>query len=137
MSETLEIRRAGYRGYIGSRPIAGSRVAQHIQNLVIREHARKHGLGYLLSATEYAMPGCYLILTQLLEELSDLEGIIAYSLFMLPRARERRIAMMNTLLDRGGVFHAAVEDIRVATAGDVRRIDDIITIQQLLDKRSA
>ena len=43
--------RYGYRGYITSRPFLGERAPQHIQNLVIRDYAAKHGLDYLLSVT--------------------------------------------------------------------------------------
>ena len=73
------------RGYIFSRPFAGERVPQHVQNLVIRDYCQKQSLNYLLSATEYAMPDSYLMLEQVLRELPGLEGIVAYSLFQLPR----------------------------------------------------
>ena len=33
----------GLRGYIASRPVAGARVPQHVQNLVIRDYARRKG----------------------------------------------------------------------------------------------
>lgn len=68
---------------------AGQPHPQHIQNLVIRDHAKRHGLLFKLSATEYVIPGCYMMLEGLLEELPALEGIIAYSLFMLPPQRTR------------------------------------------------
>src|SRR5882757_7640146 len=59
----------GYRGYVFSRSVDNHRVPQHIQNLVIRDYAARRKLHYLLSATEYAMPGCYLILEQVLADL--------------------------------------------------------------------
>lgn len=67
------------RGYIFSRPFMGERVPQHIQNLVIRDYCDRYNLHYLLSATEYAMVGCHLMLEQVLNELADLDGIVAYS----------------------------------------------------------
>ena len=73
----------GLRGYIFSRPFMGERVPQHVQNLVIRDYCKKQGFQYLLSATEYAMPNSHLILQQVLDELSELDGIIFYSLFLL------------------------------------------------------
>ena len=72
------------RGYIFSRPFMGERVPQHVQNLVIRDYCERNQLQFLLSATEYAMPNCHLIFEQILIELSDLHGIVAYSLFQLP-----------------------------------------------------
>ena len=67
------------RGYIFSRPFMGERVPQHVQNLVIRDYCERHQLQFLLSATEYAMPNCHLIFEQILSELSDLHGLVAYS----------------------------------------------------------
>lgn len=72
------------RGYIFSRPFMGERVPQHVQNLVIRDYCKRTGLQFLLSATEYAMVDCHLILEQILDELVNLHGLIAYSLFQLP-----------------------------------------------------
>ena len=54
--------RFGYRGYIASRPVRGLAQPQHVQNLVVRDYASRAKLPYLLSATEYAMPGCYMVL---------------------------------------------------------------------------
>jgi sporadic carbohydrate cluster protein (TIGR04323 family) len=127
---------AGYRGYIASRLVAGNRTPQHIQNLVIREHARRRGLAYLLSATEYAMDGCYLMLMQLIDELGQIEGIIAYSMFMLPQRRERRRVVYERLLERGGILHFAVEDMVIATPDDAGRVEEIIILQQLVQTPS-
>jgi len=74
----------GYRGYVFSRSVDSHRVPQHIQNLVIRDYAARCKLHYLLSATEYTMPDCYLILEQVLAELAALDGVILYTMFMLP-----------------------------------------------------
>ena len=52
----------GCRGYVGSRIYQCGDFPQAVQNMVIRNYCQKHQLTYLLSATEYAMPGCYMIL---------------------------------------------------------------------------
>ena len=82
----------GYRGYVFSRSVDSHRVPQHIQNLVIRDYAARRKLHYLLSATEYAMPDCYLILEQVLAELAALDGVILYTMFMLPPASAASVA---------------------------------------------
>ncbi len=66
--------RSGHRGYIGARPLNGSRTPQHVQNIVIRDYARRKNLQYLLSAVEHIMPGSYMILEDLLDELPRLNG---------------------------------------------------------------
>lgn len=122
----------GVRGYIGSRPYAGQRTPQHVQNLVIRDYCQRNGLTYLLSATEYAMPGCYMMLSQVLEELPTLSGFCAFSLFMLPDDRQSRADVYRRILDTGKTFHAAVENLSIADESDVRRIEDIWRVQQKL-----
>lgn len=124
----------GFRGYIASRPIDGQRAPQHIQNLVLREHARKHKLAYLLSATEYAMPGCHMMLEQVLDELPRLGGVIAYSMFMLPRNPVRRRAVYDRVLGLGRQFHAAAEDLILAGPADVARWEDIFLVHSAFSR---
>ena len=123
----------GYRGYVAARPVLGNRVPQHVQNLVIRDFARRQGLAYKLSGTEYAMPGCYMMLEEILDELPRLEGFIAYTLFMLPRSTERRLAVYRRIIDAGRIFYGAVEGLALANWDDAGRIEDIWRVQLALD----
>lgn len=116
----------GYRGYIASRPVRGSTVPQHVQNLVIRDFAQRNGLLFKLSATEYAMAGSYMMLNAVLAELPQLDGIILYSQFMLPERPERRRAIYDRVLAEGKVLAGAVENLTLRTPADVRRWEDII-----------
>ena len=121
--------RFGYRGYVASRPILGSRAPQHVQNLVLRDYCSQRGMHYLLSATEYVYPSCYLMLEQVLDELPRIQGIVAYSLFMLPRSRERRDRIFARVLDSGASMHFAVEALSCASPADVARLEDILRVQ--------
>lgn len=123
-------RRSGYRGYVASRPILGSRVPQHIQNLVLRDYAGRTGITYLLSATEYTFPHSYLMLEHLLSELPEIEGAIAYSLFMMPWRRERRLAAYRRVLDAGASLHFAVERLVLAREADIADLENIFQVQQ-------
>jgi sporadic carbohydrate cluster protein (TIGR04323 family) len=78
----MSIRKA--RGYIGSRMIERS-VPQHIQNIIIRKWCEDNGFEYLLSATEYQMPGSTMILDSIQEEV-----IVFYSVFLMPEDRKKR-----------------------------------------------
>lgn len=121
---------AGYRGYISSRPFMGERVAQHVQNLVIRDYAGRHKLAYKLSATEYAMPGCFMVLTSVLSELPILEGVIAYSLFMLPAVRARRQDVYASFLKEGKPLHFALEALCMASAADADHVETLWQVRQ-------
>ena len=124
--------RRGHRGYVAARPFFGERAPQHVQNLVIRDYAAKRGLHYLLSVVEYAMPGCDMMLEQALLELDRIEGLIAYSLFMMPERRERRLAVYRRVLEADGSLHFAVEGLRLEAEGDIARLEDIYQVRQLL-----
>ncbi|MDQ2105842.1 LIC12192 family sporadic carbohydrate cluster protein [Azospirillum isscasi] len=126
--------RRGYRGYIASRPVQGNRTPQHVQNLVIRDYALRNGLLFKLSATEHAMPHCYMMLEQVLDELPSLEGMIVYSLFMLPQRRERRLDVFRRVLDQGAALHTAVEGLLLAGPDDIGRLEDIRRIQEVMDR---
>jgi len=122
----------GYRGYVGSRAYFGMQVPQRVQNIVIRDYAERQGLHYLLSAVEYAMPGSFMMLDNILDELPSIGGIICYSVFMLPPDNRRRRDVYRRLLDNGGSLHSALEGLVVAGPADVGRVEDIWLVQKQL-----
>jgi sporadic carbohydrate cluster protein (TIGR04323 family) len=122
----MQTNQKGYRGYVFSRSVDNHRVPQHIQNLVIRDYATRRKLHYLLSATEYAMPGCYLILEQVMDELATLDGVILYSMFMLPTEPEARDRMYRRLLKAGCSLHAAVEGFVLKSESDIERWENVL-----------
>ena len=88
------------KGYIFSRPFLGERVPQHIQNIVIRDYCAKNNISLLLSATEYTVEGSLYILSELIDNLKNYDGIIFYSLFQLPVDKEDRHKVYNTILKK-------------------------------------
>ena len=66
----------------------GERAPQHVQNIVIRDYCEKNNLFYLLSSTEYAKKKSHLMLDKVLNELKNVDGIVAYSLFQLPENKK-------------------------------------------------
>jgi sporadic carbohydrate cluster protein (TIGR04323 family) len=125
--------RFGHRGYIASRPVRGQLWPQHVQNLVVRDYAQRNGLNYLLSATEYAMDACYMNLETALEELADIEGIICFSLFMLPERPARRRQLYDRVFGAGGELHGALENMALRDDRDAARLEDIF----MVDRHSA
>lgn len=98
----------GYRGYIGSNLAFGRSVPQNVQQLVIRDYCHRQGLTFLLSATEYHDGS--MMLDSLLE--GDTEGIVFYSIGLLPKDKETRKRLYN-----------ANKDIRFA-AENIHKIDE-------------
>ncbi len=120
------------RGYIFSRPFMGERVPQHVQNLVIRDYCERNGLHFLLSATEYAMLGSHLILEQVLGELADINGLVAYSLFQLPEDGIQRQRIYDQVLNQQKDLHFAVEGLRAKTWQECERIETLWRIRLTL-----
>ena len=122
----------GFRGYIFSRPFMGERVPQHVQNLVIRDYCKKQDLQYLLSATEYAMANSHLILQQVLDELPKLDGIVFYSLFLLPEDTAERDRVIQIILKKEKTIYFAVEGLRMSNKTEQERIETIWQIKKTL-----
>jgi sporadic carbohydrate cluster protein (TIGR04323 family) len=121
-----------FRGYIVSRPVRGSHFPQRVQNLVVRDYAQRRKLAYRLSVTEYAMPGCTMMFESLLGELPDLDGIVLFSLFVLPAQRDRRLRAYERIIDGGKTLHAALENLVLATRDDISKWEDIIGVDATL-----
>lgn len=119
-----------YRGYIGCRSLNGSRVAQHIQNVVIRDYASNNGFHFLLSGVEYAMPESFLVLNDIIKEIPRIKGIIFYSLFMMPAEINSRICIYNNVIDKGGQLHFALENMSVVSKKDIARVEDVLLINK-------
>ena len=110
----------------------GSHFPQRVQNLVVRDYAQRRGLPFRLSLTEYAMPGCTMMLETLLGELDQLDGIVLFSVFTLPERRAHRRSIFERVLAAGKSLHAALENLVVRTAEDDARWDDLIEVSALL-----
>ena len=101
------------RGYIFSRNFHGERVPQHIQNLVIRDYCKRNNFHFLLSSTEYAMPKSFLMLTQIVSDLQNIDGIAAYSIFQLPENFYVRKNIVQIFLETKKQIHFACENMKI------------------------
>ena len=94
--------------------------------------SQARGLPFLLSATEYAMPGCFMMLEQVVDEMAAGGGAILYSMMQLPERRECRRALLERALATGGILYTALEDLRLADQGDLRRWEDIALVREAM-----
>ena len=115
----------GFRGYIFSRKIEGNFIPQRVQNLVIKDFAARKNLFFKLSATEYKMENCFLMLNSTLKNLKSIEGMIFYSLFMLPENNFDRNKIMNIFIKKKKKLFFALEEISISTNDDIKKINNI------------
>ena len=78
------------------------------------------------------MENCHLMLEQVLEELEPIIGIAAYSLFQLPEDKNLREKVYKKVLDMKKEIHFSVEGLKIVSAKDIEKIENIWLIKQTL-----
>jgi sporadic carbohydrate cluster protein (TIGR04323 family) len=86
---------------------------------------------YLLSVSEYRMPGCFMILQEVLSSIQSVDGIVLFSIFMLPESAKARRRMYDIVLNAGRSLHGALEDVCIKTHDDIQRIEDILRANKI------
>jgi sporadic carbohydrate cluster protein (TIGR04323 family) len=121
------------RGYNFSRSFMGERVPQHVQNIVIKDFCIKNKLNFLLSATEYSMKNSSYILNELINNLDNLYGIVAYSIFQLPENEKKRKEMLKIIIKKKKKFFFACENLKVTNKSEMIKIEIIWKIRKTSD----
>jgi sporadic carbohydrate cluster protein (TIGR04323 family) len=124
--------KSGYRGYIGTRAYYSGKFPQRMQNMLIRNYCQVRQLAFLLSGTEYAMPGCYMILEEIVDALPVLEGVVLFSIFMLPQSAKKRRVIYQKIMDQRCGLHAALEDLSIKSWDDVQAVEDILNLKNII-----
>ncbi len=122
------------RGYNFSRPFMGERVPQHVQNIVIKDFCTKNNLNFLLSATEYSMNNSSYILSELINDLDNMHGIVAYSIFQLPEENKKRKEFLRKILKKKKIIFFACENLKVANNIEMKAIDTLWKIRKTMQK---
>ena len=120
------------RGYISGGPFMGERVPQHVQNVVIRDFCKKNSLEYLLSTSEYRMKNSFLILKDLVSNLKNIDGIVAYSIFQLPPNSDERKKILTKIINKKKFIKFAVEQMKVSNKEEIDHIEIIWQIKKAL-----
>ena len=121
------------RGYIFARPFMGERAPQHVQNIILRDYCAKRGHDLLLSASEYAMPDSYMILESVLDDLTNIDGIVFYSLYQLPMQPEERRSVYSRVLEADKSLHFAVEGMSISQTEDIDAVEQCLLVKVTLD----
>tara|TARA_B100000965_G_C19477758_1_gene707062 strand:- start:125 stop:538 length:414 start_codon:yes stop_codon:yes gene_type:complete len=123
-----------YMGYISSREIDNNIIPQKVQNLVIRDYAKRFGMNLILSSTEYKMKNSFLIFNSLIEKKTKkYKGIIMYSLFML-----KDFSMLDNILiklkSNNIRLFCALEEIEIKNSSDLNSLKKIFFINKIKKK---
>lgn len=123
-------KKSGFRGYIFSRTIDGSFIPHRVQNLVIKDYCQRKKLFFKLSATEYKMKDSYIMLNAVLRELNKIDGVVFYSIFMLPEDIRLRKKIYNLFFKSKKILHFALEEIVLKNPSSLKEIENIIKINK-------
>ena len=118
------------RGYNFSRSFMGERVPQHVQNIVIKDFCQKRKLNFLLSVSEYAMPNSFHILKDLLNNLTGIYGVVAYSVFQMPYEDDERKKIFKQILSKKKKIFFACENLEIMNKEDIKRIENIWLVKK-------
>ena len=118
-----------YIGYIFSREIKNNYIPQKVQNLVIRDYAKRLNFNLKLSATEYKMNKSFLVLKSLLKRNANYSGIIFYSVSMLWDCKEYKILLTKFLKNKIYLFFA-LEEFSVKNINDIIKLNQIFNISK-------
>jgi len=120
----------GYRGYIFSRSINKNFIPQRVQNLVIRDFAARKKIFFKLSLTEYNMKNCYIMLNSLIKDINKIDGIIFYSIEMLPTDKKEALKLIDLFLKKKKSLYFALEELKVSSKKDLMIIKEILMIKK-------
>jgi len=124
-----------FRGYISSRKLSdGNFVDQSIQNLIIRTACEKLNIKYMLSATEYGMKECFLMLNQVLLEINKgkFDGIAFFSLDQLPKKNEMKKKIFDVVLKKRKKILISQENILIKDKTGISKVEELLKIKNLL-----
>lgn len=123
--------RLGLRGYVSARAFGGFRIPVPLQSLALRDYCQRKGKLYVLPVNENIFENSYMVLDGMVQDLAAHEGVVMSSIHMLPRDPGHRRAVVRKILDQGCSLHFVIEDMVVADAADLDRLDELLLLHAL------
>ena len=89
---------------------------------------------YESNTTEYHMPGSFMMLESLYPSLKELEGLLFYSISMLPESKEGRQKLYAALAKHRCGMRFALEELTYAKPEDADLIEDVLAVRAISAK---
>jgi sporadic carbohydrate cluster protein (TIGR04323 family) len=130
-------KKEGYRGYVTCREFGGLKLPVPVQSQILREYCLRKGFIYKLHLNENIFPHSYMVLEGILENLTDFEGLLMCSIFMLPERSSRRKAIYEKILSEKISIHFILEEIVCKDVSDTLFIEEILRAHYFLKYSTA
>ena len=92
-----------------------------MQNIVNKDYCKSKGYSFLMSATEYAYKNSTFILHELIDELSNYDGILFYSVLQLPEDKKLQKFLFQKIIKSKKELHFAVESLSIRKSSRYKR----------------
>ena len=124
----------GLRGYVTSRPFGGFVIPVPLQSLALRDYCTRKSMVYVLPVNENSFPNSYLVLEGLVEDLAAFQGIVMYSMHMLPGRASRRRKIYQRLLAQECSLHLVLEDIAIGSPSDTGKVEELLILARIASR---
>ena len=101
--------------------------SQRVQNIVIRDFCNKK-IKYELSAAEYSMKNSYLVLSEIIQDMKRIDGIVAFSIFQLPSDNKERINILKKIINKKE-YNICFRKVHCKSNKDIIKLNDIWSIK--------
>ena len=112
-----------------SREIKGNFIPQRVQNLVIKDFCKRKNLFFKLSSAEYIMENSFLMLKSMLKDIKLIDGVVFYSIEMLPSKKKLREDILNNFIKNKKNIFFALEEIEINQINDIKKINMLLNIK--------
>ena len=76
------------------------------------------------------MENCYLMLKSVLKNISSIDGIVFYSIFMLPNLKKDRLSIFKSVLKKKKIIRFALEEIELKNYSNIKDIENLYLIKK-------
>lgn len=121
-----------YRSYVSSRPFGGLNIPVPLQSLALRDYCTKNELPYVLPVNENSFEKSYLVLDGLVKDLTGYDGLIMYSLKMLPNRSTRRIDLYKKVLNQKCEIYFVLENLKIKHNSDIEKIENLLNLEKII-----
>jgi len=120
------------KGYVFTREFGSMRVPVPMQSLFLRDYCSRNNDIYVLHSGENIFPDSFIVLNAITKNITQFDGLVMTSLFMLPNDAGMRLRIFKEFIDNGKSMHFILENIILASSKDVKSIEELIQIRYSL-----
>lgn len=118
------------KGYNFGRSFFGERAPEHVQSIINNHYCKKNNYKYLMHSTEYDGPNSTQMLFELLKNVKKYDGLLFYSLLMLPSDAKKRHFVFKKIISNKKEIHFAVENLFIKRKKDISKIDSLFLLSK-------